>query len=754
MSTTRQTSFAAGELSPYLHGRSDLELYAHGARTLLNFVINRQGAAVSRPGGQFGWTAKATGMDIVLLPLVDLSGTSYVLEFGHLYCRVYFAGSMALAQELVTPFQVTDLPGLQWAQVGAEMLIASPNRPMQQIRTGAVWTIIDARYAPPGDTLGGPPLEAVMPSIGGAPPALPVLVAWQPTSLFVVDAAHPPREWRYKVSTIVRHVLTGEEAETLPRDITQYSEGNATTGNVATTATADLPGDNLLVLFDDAPIYIAPGHGAAVTPPANWAPVSYVYYRGRGELFGLIGASDSNNLFADFADEPNYASPPLRGESPFAAGEHPACVAFWQQRRVLAGTSSRPSTLWTSAVDEFENYDAPVKPYAGQPLEATLAHRKREHIVALFQSESLLVFTDNSVWAIGRPDVATDFDTLPGVTRVIDEVGALPIMPLDVDGSVLYVRSKGRGVRALQPSQTGASFQGADISWHAEHLLRGSDAKVISWCYQRDPWGVVWMVLESGELLSCTPTGSTYAWARHELGARAMSVACVPQSATGDCDVLFVAVLRGGQRRVERFVPHTIDAVPTYPSDPDYDGNLIGALQRNYPLDSYVTAIITKATGTTVSGLTHLEGKAVWVSCPGIDPAGPFTVAGGAITTPAGWGPTGQSSFYAAVGLNYVADVELLDAPQKTQQKTVVRVGFEVDRAVGLEVGEDFDHLVPWRQREVSDSYEYPSAATALVTVAVRGAWRKSGRAVLRKATPEHVTVLGITRELEGGGPG
>lgn len=794
MAPVRQTSFASGELSRSIQGRTDLELFRHGARKLLNFVVNRQGSAVSRPGTRLCWAA-GTGQ-VVLVPFVlPDSSNARVLEFGNLYCRIYDAGTWALAApELVTPFVTGDLRSLQWAQAGNVLTVTCNTREPQEITIAAASaTIFPVRYGPPGETLGAAPLEAVMPSIGGNPPAMPVLGAWQPTSLFVVDAAHPPREWKYKVSTLVRNNATGLVVETLPRDVTEYSSGDASTGTIVGPA-LPLPADNLLILFSDAPIYIAPGYGAATPASANWTPEEYVYYRGRGRLFGLIGSTRSNAYFADFADEPDYLTPPLRGESPFEAGEYPAAVAFFQQRRALAGTRARGNTWWASAVSEFANYDEPVINWPGQPLEATLIGDKREKIVSMVELEHLFVLTDSAVWCIGRKDVPLDFDTFPSVCRPVDKVGSLPIMPLVVDGNVLlYPRSEGRGLRALQQGgQDG--FAGVDVTWHADHLFLGLNKTVVSWCYARDPWGVAWVVRDDGVLLSVTrsPDGN-WAWAKHETdnqqravgdgGDYVISVCSVPAGAQGD--VVFAAIVRGGVTRIERLVASTYDAVPRYFSDPDFDTNVIGSPQNSYPLDGCVVATVIKATGATMftlgQNLSHLEGRYVWASCPGIEPLGPLLVTAGDVTIPPGsWGPdineagwvligspngtfaawvaAGRpgdpyATFTAAFGLAFTCDLGLLDAaPGTLNQKSVVKVGFEVDNAQGIEVGEDFDHLVPWQQRRVVDQYAFPSAASTLADVNVKGSWNLQGRAVLRQAKPLSVTVLGITRELAPGG--
>lgn len=802
----RQTSFSSGELDRLIQGRTDLGLFGHGARKLLNFVVNKQGAAVTRPGMAKCWQAKEP--QVVLVPfLLPGTNSARVLELGNLYCRIYDSGTLALAAlELVTPFTTNDLANIRWAQAGNVITITCPTREPQEITIEAASaTIFPVRYGPPGDAPGDAPMEAAFPD--GLGNKMPVLVSWQPTTLFVIDAAHPPREWKYKVSTLMQHNTTGQVIETLPRDITQYdSGGDVTSGSAGAGPIVDLPADNLLMLFSDAPIYIAPGYGAVVADPANWTTIGYIYYRGRGRLFGLVGDTDSNALFADFGDEPDYLTPPLRGESPFKANEFPVAVAYFQQRRAFGGSSDRGNTWWASAVAEHANFDAPILNWHGQPIEATLiGGDKRETIVSMAQLDHLFVLTDSGVWIVGRANVPLDYDTFPSVCREVDKVGSLPIMPLVVDGKALvYPRSEGRGIRALIPGgEDGTSA--ADISWHAEHLFRGRNRGIRSWCYARDPLGIAWVALNDGTLVTVTRGGDgQWAWAHHERaysatvleeGERAISLCSVPGShQNGDirCDDVFVAIFDDDSliTRIERITPNTQDSLPRYSWDPLFDGNMIGSFQTTYPLDSWVRRTVTKATGhhvavSLIDSLSHLEGKEVWISCPGIEPLGPRTVTGGTVTIPAGWGPAldekgwefftalgtlpvyasfaawvaagspgdPYSTFGVGVGTAFTCDLGLLDAaPGTLNNKNVVWVGFELDNAVGVLVGEDFENLVAWEPRRVSDGYGGVGARSEMAKVNVKGSWNLRGQAVLRQEKPLPVTVLGVTRELAQGG--
>lgn len=743
MATLRQTSFAAGELSPRLWGRTDLELFGHGARRLRDFFITPQGAAVSRPGTQLLVEAKTA--DVVLVPFVFSDTVSYVLELGAGYLRVHHSVTGYTGIERATPYAAADLPGLQWAQVGGVLTLTHKNYPPKELLSSS-WWLQDCRFGPPGDGATDPPMQAAFVKVDGSPAAVPHLTpepATRPlTELFIVDAAHPPREWKWKVAALLQHSLTGELVESLPRTVTEYSNG------LTTTTRAPLPADNLVVLSDDKPVRLKhPVFAAPIPKPANWAVVGLVWYRGRGELFGFIGTTRYAQDFIDTGVEPNYARQPLRGESPFTSDERPAAVAFFQQRRFFGGSLAHPSTLWGSATDDWGNHDRPFPPYFTDdaPLEASFVSRRREAIRSLVTHRRLLVLTDSSVWSAGGGDGAVTPASFE--MRLEDEVGATKLQPLVVDGAVLYVRAKGRGVRAL--SLTDGGVYGAhDISAHAEHFFRGAQARIVSWCFQRDPWATIWAAQADGSLLSCCRTGeSTWAWAKSTTGAgdKVVSVACVPEAGA---DVVVLAVKRGATTYLERMTTRDLETVLPIGDD---------AGDAAFALDCASSRLLAGVgVAEVVPGLSRFEGRTVWAVAPGNAPQGPLRVTAGSVTVgPFDTANRADGKVLVAIGLAFSPELETLDAVAagRTTQKVTDSVGFEIESSGGgIEVGEDFSRLTAWRQRTPADSYDFPSSATGLAVVKVSGSWRRTGRAALRVSKPLPVTVLGLTRELDVGG--
>ena len=89
-----QNSFNAGELSPQLKGRPDLEKYKNGCEILENFLPQISGPARKRPGTRFVAEVKDSADVTRLLPFEYSSSQAYVLEFGDLYIRFYLDGGV------------------------------------------------------------------------------------------------------------------------------------------------------------------------------------------------------------------------------------------------------------------------------------------------------------------------------------------------------------------------------------------------------------------------------------------------------------------------------------------------------------------------------------------------------------------------------------------------------------------------------------------------------------------------------------
>lgn len=87
--TPAQSSFASGEISPLMYGRVGLEKYANGAKLLRNFLVKPQGAIRRRTGSRMCAPVLEQADSPLIKEFVFSDSDAFLLEFGHLYIRVF-----------------------------------------------------------------------------------------------------------------------------------------------------------------------------------------------------------------------------------------------------------------------------------------------------------------------------------------------------------------------------------------------------------------------------------------------------------------------------------------------------------------------------------------------------------------------------------------------------------------------------------------------------------------------------------------
>jgi hypothetical protein len=829
----RQTNFGAGELDKGLHARTDLPLFARGLRTCLNFVPLRTGAAMSRPGTTFVREVKAISRPALLgaapdlpprlIPYIYSDDRTYVLELGDRYIRMHTLGRTvmngAVPYEVLSPWKLEVLPYLRFAQSGAVMTIVSganpsldanikdfpfelvvrvdPGTGAPSIHLAAITSAAASAYSV--DDAG---VVQLLDQREWSPPTplfADVKAPYTPTKPFGVvtgsiaaaDATHPEREWQVMVTAIIQDPETGVTYETKGQLITDQWDG--TTWD---TTRANIPDDNW-VIYPDKPLTYRRGVGAS-NPAPPWKILAYFFYRGRGGVFGWVGSTDSRE-FIDLGQSPDFAKQPPLGNDPFvifradgvlARYEFPVSVGFFESRRVFGGTVGalpsasipvavgtkygRPMTLLASSNRDYYDHDKRlVQHVSGEALEYALAMTQREEARHLVPRNRLIVLTNARAWHFGGTSTdPLDFDSVNG--RPVDDVGSSHVTPVVVDGLVLFIRNKGFGARALVPVDGERPYQGRDISEQAKHLFIGSGAskRIREWCFQEDPWGVVWAVRGDGVMLTLTIAGDSIGWARHETDGEYESICSVPE---GEEDAVYVVVKRninGADRRfIERFTSRVRrvledDDPPRYLAEPAATDT-----DELYPTDICVDCAFTYAGAPSlvleVPEMSALNHKDVYVIAKGLPVLGPFRVQGSPanidLGSPEALGQGlddvpaanavdsgGAPIFVARIGLLYTCDLETLSiaGALDLRQKTIAEVGFELDNAKGVQAGQDFDHLDDWMQRQVSDSFEAIDAESTLLYTVVDNSWDKDARVVLRQSQPLPVTVTALAREV------
>ena len=142
-------SFASGELSPRLMGRTDSPKYASGCEIMENFIALPHGGAKRRGGTRFINEVKNSTHTTRLIPFEFSVDQTYVLELGNNYIRFYTNGGQVQANgsayEISTTYTHSQVNELQFAQNADVMWIVHPShKPRKLTRLAhATWTLAD-----------------------------------------------------------------------------------------------------------------------------------------------------------------------------------------------------------------------------------------------------------------------------------------------------------------------------------------------------------------------------------------------------------------------------------------------------------------------------------------------------------------------------------------------------------------------------------------------------------------------------------
>lgn len=138
------SKFNFGEVSPYLAARVDLAKHQAGCKRLENFIPLLQGPLKRRGGTRFVAKSGNGDQPVALIDFAFSETTSYILEVGDGYLRVFYQGAPVLNDngapyQITTPWRQADLfldsgiCALKWVQSGDVMYIVCPGQPPQKL---------------------------------------------------------------------------------------------------------------------------------------------------------------------------------------------------------------------------------------------------------------------------------------------------------------------------------------------------------------------------------------------------------------------------------------------------------------------------------------------------------------------------------------------------------------------------------------------------------------------------------------------
>jgi len=147
--TIQQTNFTAGEISPRLAGRTDIDRYQNAAKEMTNCHPVIHGGSKRRAGTRMAKATKFSGASVSrMIDFVVSRDVAYVLEFGDLYVRIFSPSGVYTGIELVSPYTAAQVAAIDYTQGADTMFLFHSAVPIQRLRsfTPTVWDLSAAPF--------------------------------------------------------------------------------------------------------------------------------------------------------------------------------------------------------------------------------------------------------------------------------------------------------------------------------------------------------------------------------------------------------------------------------------------------------------------------------------------------------------------------------------------------------------------------------------------------------------------------------
>ena len=359
----------------------------------------------------------------------------------------------------------------------------------------------------------------------------------------------------------------------------------------------------------------------------------YNIYRSVNGIFGYIGTSTTTS-FVDDKIEPDLTSTAPIARDPFEDGNYPACVNYFQQRKLFGCLKNAPQTMVTSQTGTDNNFNISRPLNASDSITIRLSEREVNEIRHLVGLNDLIVLTSGAEWKLQGSD-GTFSAASPPLCVPQSYYGCSHVQPCVSGNMVLFVQAGGSVVRDLGYEYVSDSYNGDELTIFASHLFENK--QVVDMAYSKEPYRILWCVMSDGTVnaLTYNKKQEVAGWHKHTTDGQFESVAVVRE---GFEDVAYFVVKRTINGQTKRFIERM-------------HSRLIDNAEDGFFVDCGLKGEFTTAK-THISGLSHLEGKDVVVLADG----GVYerTVKNGAIDLEA-------AAYKVVVGLPYTFELETLN---------------------------------------------------------------------------------------------
>ena len=224
-------------------------------------------------------------------------------------------------------------------------------------------------------------------------------------------------------------------------------------------------------------------------------------------------------------------------------GTYPGAAAYYQQRRIYAGSLQAPDTYWMSQAGAFDNFDSSIPVTDADAITGTPWAQQVNGVQFMTpMPNGLVVFTGKGAWQVngGGSGAALTPSTQTATPQGSSGCSSI-VQPLPINYNILYVQSKGSTVRELEYNYFTQIYIGKDQTLRSNHLFYNHTIE--QWAYAEEPYKVIWCVRDDGILLSFTylKDQEVWAWARHDTNGQVVGITTVTEPPV---DAVYVIVKR------------------------------------------------------------------------------------------------------------------------------------------------------------------------------------------------------------------
>ena len=453
---------------------------------------------------------------------------------------------------------------------------------------------------------------------------------------------------------------------------------------------------------------------------------------------------------------------------------NPATVAYYQQRLIFAGSDSRPGSLVTSKVGDYNDFEVPTPITDASPVDITLASRRVDRVLHVATIKRLLLFTEGGEWEVTGQLTPNQI----GLDN-LSWWGCSDIPVLEAQNFLLFVPPDKTTIRAIELNEYD-NLKSRDLTLFARDIFKNR---------------VIYSMAHTGRHIIVTFTDGTAAVCTYD-GESGVPAWTTMDTQLGSLEEVFTLPVAGESRFF--FVVSHSRTEERYLVDFDIDNDRgpycdhVDYLEQEDLDNGYIDLdLLTSFDGTF--GIYDASDRLALVdSTPAPETSRPRVVLPFhlSLTEPSGGARTGGTAETLSeeeilrrtldiesfpnfvppsaeqtdldvgdflIGLPYDSYIETLNLSETGQGRTagrrqsVARVRLQVANTRGLLVGPSEDRLEPVIMRQFEAHGEDVRPFTGFVRVPIAREWESNGKVRIESRDPYRMEILQVIPDTQLG---